>query len=254
VVRAYKQQGVVVGRVGGLRISSETNRDIYRLRTAGDASIALFGYSRGGDFAHMILGGLMAAARLILPVLTLLSAITGVFLYRDTPMPVPFLGLDMPWLTAGHLLVPAGFFCVFLTNRRYGPAYAFAQIFAAFAAILALVLFAGARIDAFLPLDGIPTLRDSAAFGGAFLAAGAVSIVLFDCARGPHWWTAPLMGFLGAALVFPPVFFAVSLSGTAWLTPAVAFMGVLGGEGLLLLVPFWLMRRIVPPVLGFGGY
>jgi len=254
VVRAYKRD-VVVGRVAGLRVNSESDRDIYRLRTANGAPFVA-AYGRRDDFGHKLLGILTAIGRMILPVLGLLAAVAAIYLYRDTPLPLSLGGVDMPWLTAAHLLVPVGFFCLFLTNRRYGPAYAFAQLLAALIAVVALVAFAGTRIDAFLPLDAVPSFRDAAAFGGAFFAAGVVSTVMFDCARGAKWWTAPLFGFIGAALVFPPVFFAASLAGTGsdWLPPAFAYMGVLLGEGLLLLVPFWLLRRIVPPLSGFGGF
>jgi hypothetical protein len=31
-------------------------------------------------------------------------------------------------------------------------------------------------------------------------------------------------------------------------------MGLIAAEGLALLIPFWAMRRMVPPVDGFGGY
>jgi queuosine precursor transporter len=256
VVQAF-QQNVVVGRIAGLRVSSESDRDMYRLRTASDVPLGGASYyGRREGFGRKLGGALSALGRMILPVLTLLAALAGMYLYRDTPVPLSLIGREMPWLTAAHLLVPAGFFCVFLTNRRYGPAYASAQIFLALIAVVALVLFAGERINAFLPLDSVPSLRDAAAFGGAFLAAGLVSSVMFDCARGAKWWSAPLVGFCAAAIVFSFAFFAICYvgTGTAWLKQAIDYMALLAGEGVLLLIPFWLLRRIVPPMSGFGGY
>jgi uncharacterized PurR-regulated membrane protein YhhQ (DUF165 family) len=160
------------------------------------------------------------------------------------------------WLTASHLLIPTGFFCVFLTNRRYGPAFAFAQVVVSAIVIVAFLVFTGGALNRFLPLDAIPPVREAAAFCGAFFAASFVSIIVFDGARGPNWWTAPLFGFLSAAIVYATAYFAALLAGTdaTWLNHAVQYMGILAGEGILLLIPFWLLRRMVPPMSGFGGY
>lgn len=251
-VRAYKQD-VVPGRVGGLHMGSE-DRGLYRLRTASDAPyMGAYGYGRRESFAHKLGTAVALAMRLAVSVAILLAWSAGIYLYRDTP--VSLFG-DDAWLTLSHLLVPVGFFCIFLTNRRYGPAYAFAQVVLTAIAIVAWVVFARPLIDALLPLDTIPSVREAAAFAAAFFAASFVSIVVFDGTRGPSWWTAPLFGFLSAAIVFASVYFACLEGGsdTPWVHSAVEYMGALAGVGILLLIPFWMLRSMVRPMSGFGGY
>jgi hypothetical protein len=227
-------------------------RGLYRLRTASDVPVA-YAYGRRESFGHKFGAVAVVVARLTVAVAVLIAWSAGVYLYRDTP--VSLYG-DDTWMTASHLLVPVGFFCVFMTNRRYGPAYAFGQVVLTALAIVAWVVFARPLIDALLPLDTIPTVREAAAFAVAFVAASFVSIVVFDGTRGPMWWTAPLFGFLSAAIVFASVYFAALEAGTEarWVYSAVEYMGVLAGEGILLLIPFWMLRGMVRPSSGFGGY
>lgn len=249
-MRAYKRD-VIPGRVGGLNMAS-AERGPYRLRTASDAPyMGAYGYGRHETWLEKIGAAIASVVRLVVCTLVLCAWLTATFLYRDTPVDVFGIGT-----TLAYALVPLGFYCVFMTNRRYGPAYAFAQVVTALALAAGLVLFARDALDQIIPLDSVPSVRETAAFASAFLLASFVSIVAFDGARGPRWWTAPLIGFLAAAIVFAAVFFAVLFSGTgkAWLGDCVAYMGLIAGEGLLLLIPFWAMRRMVPPVAGFGGY
>jgi hypothetical protein len=146
--------------------------------------------------------------------------------------------------------------CVHLTNRRYGPAYAFALVVAAAALIIATLILAGDRMLQFVPQDTVPAMREAIGFGAAFFVASLVSIVVFDGTRGAHWWTAPLFGFVTAAVFFAWVFYPVTYAGTGapWLDHALVYAAVLAGEGILLLLPYWTLRRIVPPISGFGGY
>jgi hypothetical protein len=212
-VRAYKRD-VVPGRIGGFDLAVE-ERGPYRLRTASDVPYVSAYSWRHDGFGHR-------------------------------------LGAVVAGLTVSHLLIPIGLFCVFMTNRRYGPSYAFAQVMVTVIAVVAVVLFAGGALAEFVRQETVPSFGEAAAFGGAFFAASFVSIVVFDGARGPMWWTAPLLGFLSAAIVYAGVFTALQPSGG--IEHALQYMGVLTGEGILLLVPFWAMRRMVPPMAGFGGY
>jgi uncharacterized PurR-regulated membrane protein YhhQ (DUF165 family) len=209
------------------------------------------GYGRQETWLEKIGAAIGAVVRLAVCTLVLCVWLAATFLYRDTAVNVFGIGTSL-----AYALVPIGFYCVSMTNRRYGPAYAFAQVVTALALAAGLVLFARDALAQIIPLDSAPTLRETAAFGSAFLLASFVSIVAFDGARGPHWWMAPLIGFLAAAIVFATIFFAVLFTGTgkAWLGDCIAYMGLIAGEGLLLLIPFWAMRRMVPPVAGFGGY
>jgi len=256
-VRAFRQEATFGGRESaGFRMATDTaDRGPYRLRTASDTTWQGTYYGRP-TFGQKLAGAFGTIARMVLPVLALLAAIAGIYLYRDTPVPLFLDGVGVPWLTASDTLVPVAFFLVFLTNRRYGPAYAFAQVVVASVTVAAVAVFARDFILAAFPLDTIPPMREAAAFGAAFFATAFVSIVVFDGARGAYWWTAPFFGALSAAIVFPLVFFPVQFMGTdaAWLHHAVQYMGMMAGEGVALLVPFYFLRRMVPPLSGFGGY
>lgn len=253
-MRAFKQGAVAAGRVSvGYRFSTRSVEEgPYRLRSTSETSWPkAHSYGRRDGALHRLGAAVSAVGRLIVPVLVLLGCVSGVYLYRDLPVPLPEIG--MAWITAAHLFVPLGFFCVFMTNRRYGPAYAFAQIVTTSVIVVAVSLFGQDEVNATLVVSPVP-VREAAAFGAAFFAAGFVSIVVFDGARGAYWWTAPLFGFISAAVVFPFAFFPFSGLEAAWLTHAAEYAGLLAGTGVVLLVPFYFLRRIIPPMAGFGGY
>ncbi|MEJ0044429.1 MAG: hypothetical protein WDM81_20390 [Rhizomicrobium sp.] len=125
-----------------------------------------------------------------------------------------------------------------------------------FAALAAAAIFGSQVITMFLPEAVVPSVRTVAAFGGAFLTAGFVGIIAFDGARGPRWWTAPLIGSVAASLVFAPIFYAAAFAGTPapWFAHMGIHTGLLVGGAILALIPYWLLRRIVQPLPGFGGY
>jgi len=229
----------------------------YRLRSASDAAWSgSTAYGHRETFGQKFGAGLLAVTRMILPVLALLATFAGLYLYRDTPVPLFLDGKGTPWLTAGHLLVGVGFLSIHLTNRRYGPAFAFAQVVVSSALIVAFIFLAASEIKAYVPQDTMPAMREAAAFGAAFFLASFVSIVVFDGTRGARWWTAPLFGFLTAAVFFAWIFYAAAYAGTGafWLNHALVYGAVLASEGILMLIPYWMLRRIVQPLSGFGGY
>ena len=260
VVRVFQQEVTsggrfgVVGRVGSTGVVEDGP---YRLRSASDATWPGYAtYGQRETFWQKVGAAFNAVLRMALPVLALLACFAALYLYRDTPAPLFLHGAAAPWLTVSHLLVAVGFLCVHLTNRRYGPACAFAQVVVASAVVIAVVLFAGDRIMQFVPQDTVPSMREAIGFGAAFFLACLVSIVVFDGTRGAHWWTAPLFGFLTAGVFFawifcPAVYFG---TGVPCLDHALVYAAVLAGEGVLLLIPYWMLRGIVPPISGFGGY
>lgn len=255
-MRAFNSEVAVRARIGAARLGSETtDPGPYRLRSASDAAWqGQSVYRHRETFGQKIAAAFVAVLRMIFPVLGLLASFAAVYLYRDTP--VALFENQGPWLTASDLLIPVGFFVVALTNRRYGPSYAFAQVVISFAVLGAVVMLGRDLFDNALRPENMPTMREAAAFALAFFAAGFVSIVVFDGARGSRWWTAPLFAFVAAAMVFSLAFFPVAYAGTdlPWLDHAIKFLMVLMGEGVLLLVPFWAMRGIVPPIAGYNGY
>jgi uncharacterized PurR-regulated membrane protein YhhQ (DUF165 family) len=210
-------------------------------------------YGRRDGFWQRIGAGFAAVARLILPVLTLLVSFAAVYLYQDTKLPPLVDG--MGGLTVGHALVPFCFLAVHMTNRRFGPSYAFAQVVVGLALVVAFVVFAARDIAAVMPFKIVPELRVAIAAASAFFAASFVSIVVFDGTRGPRWWTAPLFGFLIGGILFALIFMPAAYAGVgAFARPMLVYAGLLAGAGILMLLPYWMLRGIVRPMSGFGGY
>ncbi|MEI9993624.1 MAG: hypothetical protein WDM91_03430 [Rhizomicrobium sp.] len=227
----------------------------YRLRGATDAAWHSQGYGQKTSIGGRIGRMFRAVLRTVIPVLALCAALAALYLYMDTILPY-FADGPARWLTVSHLLVPLAFLAVHLTNRRYGPSYAFAQIVLSFAALGAAILFGGKVLALLLPDAAFPSIRMVASFGGAFFVAGFLAIVAFDGARGPRWWTAPLTGSIVAALIFAPIFYAAAYVGTPtpWFAHMAIHAGLLVGGAVLTLIPYWLLRRLVQPLPGFGGY
>ncbi len=229
---------------------------LYRLRTASDAAWPAQAYRKRENLWQRAGSGLAAAARLIVPVLLLVSALAGTYLYLDTKLPY-FADNGVAWLTLGHALLPASFFAIALTNRRYGASYAFAQVALSMIVVTIAIAVASDSLRVLVPAHAVPSTRFATAFGGAFFVSSFVSILMFDGARGPRWWTAPLVGFAAAALLFPAVFFPAAFAGTPdplWVRHLFEFMGLMLGSAFVALVPYWLLRSMVPPLSGFGGY
>ena len=233
------------------------NAGLYRLRTASDiAWPATASYRKRDTFGQRLWTGLGAIGRLVLPVLLLVSALAVCYVYLDTKL-TTFADTSGNWLSLGEALVPAAFFAVALTNRRYGPSYAFAQVVLAIMTIAVVVLFAANALRGLLPLHAVPSTRFVASFGVAFFLASFVSILLFDGARGPRWWTAPLLGLIAPAFVFAAIFFPSAYAGLGdmlWVQHMFAFFGLMLGAAVLSLIPYWVLRGVVPPLSGFGGY
>ncbi len=258
-VRAF-EAGVPAERATVRRTAVDTgDSGLYRLRGAAD--VALHGqsaYRRQSPFLRRIAVALAAVSRVFLPVLMLLGALAASYLYLDTKAPfelaVPSLAGTS--LTIGHLIVPLCFFVVALTNRRYGASYAFAQVAIALSLAVAAFLFQGDALRASLPAAMQPGPRLLSAFGVAFLLSSLVSILVFDGARGPRWWTAPLLSLLIGAIMFSGLFgpLAYAGSGSEWVQPALNYGVLLSGMAVLLLIPYWMLRGFVPPLSGFGGY
>jgi uncharacterized PurR-regulated membrane protein YhhQ (DUF165 family) len=212
-------------------------------------------YGRREGIWFRIGSAVRAVARLVMPVLLLLASFAAIYLYLDTPATSLAGSVDGHWLTMGHLLVPVSFLCVHLTNRRYGPAYAFAQVVLALAASVAFVVLVAPALAPYVPVRTVPDLRVAAAFGGAFFVASFVSIVVFDGARGPRWWMAPLLGMLASVVIFGLVFYPAAYAGDGdWPHRMAVHLEFLAGIAVLSLVPYWVLRGFVRPMPGYNGY
>ncbi len=194
--------------------------------------------------------------RLVFPVLLLVAAIAAAFIYGSEP--AHWLGgVDVggkPLLT-GLLALPLTLFIVQLTNRRYGAVYAFAQVAGA---ALAMTGIATYMRDDLLALRGgdLPGIRFVAAFGTGLLVSQLLSIFVFDRLRGPHWWQAPLFASLLGGIALCLVAYPAAYAGTGlgWFQPMMALTGFNSAAAIVLVVPYWLLRGVVEPLSGFGGY
>jgi uncharacterized PurR-regulated membrane protein YhhQ (DUF165 family) len=256
IVRALGVGGAAKRNIrGAARLAAGVDdAGLYRLRSASDAAWpGTVAYRRRDTIWHRTGAFFSGIARLFLPVLLLVSAIAAIYLYLDAKLTVlPGGG----WLTVSHALVPAAFFVIALTNRRYGPSYAFMQVVLACLAAFATATFAPDAFRGLLPAHVEPGIRVAGAFGVSFFLASFISIIVFDGARGPRWWAAPLLGALSSALVFCSVFYAAAYGGTEypWVHQMLVYMALMTGASVFLLLPYWLLRGLVPPLPGYGGY
>ena len=199
-----------------------------------------------------------AALHLFVPVCLLLVLLGAAYLYADALFPLA--GFAAPIRDAGlaksDLVLPGAWCCIHLTNRRYGPAYAFAQLLAGLAIGLLIILINPGDIDAWVVTMPAMTTRAVMSFGGAFLAANFVGIAFFDGARGPRWWTAPLAASFAASFVFSAIYYPAAFAGVTerWTDSALVHFAVFFGMSVLLLFPYWLLRPAMRPINGRNGY
>lgn len=253
---AAQGRGAVSGFEAGVRADSRVGAAKFSHGSA-DGRAALIGraheaaatrQANGRRFAN----ALLAPLQLVLPIALLMTISAAAFLYSDVSAGMPNIA---PWLTLGDVLVPLTFLAIHITNRRYGAGHALAQIIGAwafgFAAVWATRNDLGALVS-----HPLPAMREIAAFGGALFLAQIVSVAVFDGMRGPKWWAAPLYASLWASVILCILGFPAAYAGTAtgWIAPMFVYLGVTAAEAIALLVPYWAIRAIVPPMSGFGGY
>lgn len=253
---AAQGRGVVSGFEAGVRADSRVGAAKFSHGSA-DGRTALIGraheatvlrQANGRRFA----GALLAPLQLVLPIALLMTISAAAFLYGDVSAGVPQIA---PWLTLGDLLVPLTFLAIHITNRRYGAGHALAQVIGAWAFGIAGIWATRNDLGALIT-HPLPGLREMIAFGGALFVAQIVAIAVFDGMRGPKWWAAPLYASLWASVILCVAGFPGAYAGTAadWITPMLVFLAVTIAEAVAMLIPYWAIRAIVPPMSGFGGY
>ena len=200
----------------------------------------------------------LAVARLIVPVALLLVLLGATYLYADDLLvldgwPVPIRGAG---LAVSDLVLPGAWYCIHLVNRRYGPAYAFAQLLAALVISLLVILINPGSIDQWVITMPAITSRAVLSFGAALLTANFIGIAFFDAARGPRWWTAPLAASLAASAVFSAIYYPAAFAGVdeRWTDSALVHFVLFFGMSVLLLAPYWLLRPAMRPIDGRNGY
>jgi hypothetical protein len=222
-----------------------------------DAGVGRIGAShaaRDESLASRVVAVLAAGLRLVVPVALLL--ITGAAAFAYSNVPVSWItGPNDTWLTMGQLLLPLTFLAVHLTNRRYGAAYAFAQVIGAW--IIGVAAFQAIDVQAAaLAHVTLTGMREIAGFASGLVAAQLVAVFVFDRARGPRWWSGPLFASLWAAAVLCFVAYPAAYAGTQvdWINHMFVNLWLAAGAGVLLLIPYWAFRPVVQPLSGFNGY
>lgn len=196
----------------------------------------------------------LLSAPVVMAVLTLMIA----WQFRLTPLTV-FDGVLSPrgvpelypstWLTVGHAIVPVVFLIANLVNRRLGDDYTIAHVLVSWAlvAVGAAVLIA--------PADA-PSVRVAVTFLGAMVLGQLAGTFVFDRTRGVVWWKAPLYGALTSSFVAMFLFYPLAYLGGdwIWLNRMSVDAGTKAAMSFLLLVPYYLLRPIVRPGGGLGGF
>lgn len=190
--------------------------------------------------------------QLILPVLLLVLTGAAALVYGAFPVAWPG---SAGWLTAGDLLVPLTFFAIALTNRRYGARHALIQTLAAWLLGGVFLLGGSGALEA-LTGRAMPSLGSIAACAGPLLAGHLLSVLILDRVRGPRWWVAPFNAVLWGGGLYAIVAVPLSSLGmaNAWLGREAVYVGIMAAAAALLLLPYRMLRRYVPPLPGLGGY
>jgi uncharacterized PurR-regulated membrane protein YhhQ (DUF165 family) len=230
----------------------------YRLRHGEDAVWPPATRAYGGKTEETRLEQAVAygriAARLFVPVLLLLTLMFAVYLYADAPVPAQWL----PGWASGFglgisdLVLPGCWTVIHLTNRRFGPAHAFGHLVAGLVLALGVALINPGDIRNWLPDLASLSWRAVIAFFVVFGIANFVAIVAFDAARGPRWWTAPLVASLTASFVYAGLYYLLAFGSMG--LEALAHFVVFAGVSVALLLPYCLLRPAMKPLNGMNGY
>jgi len=161
------------------------------------------------------------------------------------------------WLTWGHASITAVFLVTNLVNRRYGEQVAMAHVFAStvIGGFAAMAMASGMIRLPSTPAF-VPGTRQVAALLMGIMLGQAMSVLVFDRTRGVEWWNAPAYASLTAALIAMPVFYLFAFAGTdwIWLNHMAIDIALKAVMSFALLVPYFLLRPIIRPSEGLGGY
>jgi uncharacterized PurR-regulated membrane protein YhhQ (DUF165 family) len=153
------------------------------------------------------------------------------------------------WLSVGHAIVPVVFLIANLVNRRLGDDYTIAHVLVSWAlvAVAAAVLIAPSEA---------PSVRVAVAFLGAMVLGQLAGTFVFDRTRGVVWWKAPLYGALTSSFVAMFIFYPLAYLGGdwIWLNRMSVDAGTKAAMSFLMLAPYYLLRPIVRPGGGLGGF
>jgi hypothetical protein len=206
-----------------------------------------------------------AILRLAVPVLASVVTLAAAWDLRTSPITAldDLIAAGRPdlypstWLTAGHFMVPVIFLLTNLVNRRYGQDYGIAHVLASWALAAVVAIAAINKVDPRLPVTGaLPELRVVIAFVAAFVVAQSFGALVFDRTRGVVWWHAPLYAALASSFLSMFIFYPAAYFGTdpIWINHMALDVGVKAAMSFVLLVPYFILRPIIRPMPGFGGF
>lgn len=161
------------------------------------------------------------------------------------------------WLTWGHALVPCVFLIANLVNRRYGERMTSNHVLASWA-VSALVAIG--ILSNVIPLEtsheDLPSLRHAISFFAAMIMGQLVGTYVFERTRGVAWWNAPAYSALASSLIAVPVYYLLAFGGSNWIwvNRMTIDLGLKAFMSFALLVPYFLLRPIIRPLTGLGGY
>ena len=206
-----------------------------------------------------------ALLRLLVPVAAAVVTLAAAWELRTMPITAldGMLAPNRPdlfpstWLSAGHFMVPVIFLLTNLVNRRYGQDYAIAHVLTSWALAAMVAIAAINKLDPRLPVAGnLPELRTAIAFVGAFVVAQSFGALVFDRTRGVVWWHAPLYAALGSSFLSMFIFYPAAYFSTdpIWINHMAVDVGVKAAMSFVLLVPYFILRPVIRPMPGFGGF
>ncbi|HAH10710.1 MAG TPA: hypothetical protein DCL54_04350 [Alphaproteobacteria bacterium] len=228
-------------------------------------------HHRMGEYSHpsdpharptLAFRALTGLFSLLLPVAAYVAIAAAAWEARSMPLTwldgLPGLGQGFQpstWLTYGHLYITGVFFVNNLVSRRYGLGHALWHAVLSLGVIVAYVLASMGQIDPRLPPWTGPSPDMVIATAVALLAAHSFGALLFDRTRGVLWWAAPLYSTIGAALVYCAIAYGVlQTGGDAWTSQLAIDLGIKVIAAFALLIPYFLLRPVIRPMQGFGGY
>ncbi|MCE9522746.1 MAG: VUT family protein [Alphaproteobacteria bacterium] len=216
--------------------------------------------------AHWIARALRVIASLAPPVVASVATLALAWQMRGTPL-YWFDGILSPpgrpelypshWLTVGHAIVPVVFLISNLVNRRSGEHIAIMHVILSWAAAALMALVVLSEIAPQSADAGhIPGTRMAGAYLGAMMLGQLAGVFVFDRTRGVEWWRAPLYSALTASFLGVFLFYVIAFAGGdwIWLNRMSVDAGLKAAMSFALLVPYLVLRPVVRPLGGLGGY
>lgn len=194
------------------------------------------------------------------------------------PVMVDLGGINLgDLLTWGAFTYPAAFLITDLTNRRFGPSKARRVVFVGFA--LAVVCSIAVPQILFnlglfpFEMSTSRLARIAIASGSAFLVAQLLDVLIFDRLRRGAWWKPPLVSSLIGSTLDTALFFTIAFAASfaflgendgfalenapflavsateapRWMSWAVGDLAVKLLMGLLMLIPYGIVRNMIAP-------